>query len=114
MSKMKSKNQKRLAKFIVASLLFSGWSVAMPSMASAMSDPDTVFNFHASPSAVTIDTSVADSEGRIGFTGDRPIAVYGNVEVSNYRQANGEGALIASYNGKILSMDWWIDSFKRL
>ena len=105
MSKRISKQQKRLAKFIVASLLFSGWSAVMPTMASAYTDPDTSFNFHASPSAVTIDTSVADSEGRIGFTGDRPIAVYGNVEVSNYRQANGEGALIASYNGKILSMD---------
>ena len=37
MSKRISKQQKRLAKFIVASLLFSGWSVAMPSMASAVS-----------------------------------------------------------------------------
>lgn len=106
MSKMKSKNQKRLTKLVLAALLCTGGlQFILPSSAGAYSDPDTSFNFHASPSAVTIDASVADSEGRIGFTGDRPIAVYGNVEVSNYRQANGEGALIASYNGKILSMD---------
>ena len=105
MSKRISKQQKRLAKFIVASLLFSGWSVAMPSMASAVTDPDTTFNFHASPSAVTIDTSVADSEGIKGFSGSDPVAVYGNIEANNYRHNFGSGALVTSnYTGKILSM----------
>ena len=100
------KEQKRLAKLILASLLVSGWSVAMPSMASATAiDPDTTFNFHASPSAVTIDASVADSEGIKGFTGSDPVAVYGNIEANNYRHNFGSGALVTSnYTGKILSM----------
>ena len=105
MSKRIFKQQKRLAKFIVASLLFSGWSFATPSMASAMGDPNTVFNFHASPSAVTVDASIADSEGLTGFITEHPVGIYGNIEVNNYRQNYGSGALVTStYTGKILNM----------
>lgn len=106
MSKMKSKNQNRLTKLVLAALLCTGGlQFILPSSAGAYSDPDTTFNFHASPSAVTIDTSVADTEGVTGFISEHPVGVYGNIEVNNYRQNYGQGALVTSnYTGKILSM----------
>lgn len=106
MSKMKSKNQKRLAKFIVASLLFSGWSAVMPTVASAavVSTITTTVDYQDANKTFDLVAGIPDSEGATAYS-DGGRYVYGNVGTINtyYTNAATSPTLVASYNQKVIN-----------
>ncbi len=110
MSKRISKQQKRLAKFIVASLLFSGWSVAMPSMASAVSTITTTIDYQDANKTFDLVAGIPDSEGVTVYS-DGGRKAYGNVgkitDIYVNHTDTSTGTLVPSYSQKVINGKTW-------
>ena len=106
MSKRISKQQKRLAKFIVASLLFSGWSVAMPSMASAVSTITTTSDYQDANKTFDLVAGIPDSEGVTVYS-DGGRKAYGNVgkitDIYVNHTDTSTGTLVPIYSQKVIN-----------